>query len=39
MIYWFEPSKNVSDIAKKKGLNSLNKFFCLKEVKNKKNSK
>ena len=26
-VVGFEPSKNVSDFAKKKGLNSINKFF------------
>ena len=29
----FEPSKNVSDVAKRKGVKSINKFFCLKEIK------
>ena len=29
----FEPSKNVSDVAKKKGVKSINKFFCLQEIK------
>ena len=30
----FEPSKNVSDIAKKKGINSINKFFNRKNLNN-----
>ena len=32
-IVGFEPSKNVSDLAKKKGINSINKFFNSQSIK------
>ncbi len=40
-IYGFEPSKNVSDIAKTKGINSINDFFnseTIMQIKNYKNN-
>jgi SAM-dependent methyltransferase len=35
----FEPSKNVSNFAKKRGINSINKFFSLNSISNIKNFK
>ena len=40
-VYGFEPSKNVSDIAKTKGINSINDFFnseTITQIKNYKNN-